>query len=297
MNTIVYNIGKEGNDVNIRFYMKYTLNLSSRLIKNAAMDKRIKVNGKVIKLRYTLKEDDVLELIINKEESQNIEPENLNIEVVYEDEDLLIVNKPPYMVVHPSKSHAAGTLANGIMYHFKENRDSSIVRLVSRLDMNTSGLVMIAKNQYAHMTLAKASDENKINKVYLAVIHGKLDPQEGTIDLPIGRMSEDDIKRKVMDEGQRSVTHYKTIDSFEEGSIVELKLETGRTHQIRVHLSHLGHPIYGDTLYGIENDEVISRQALHAYKLELPHPKTGTIIEVCSNIPEDIKKLIECIKK
>ncbi len=278
MSVITYKVGKEGQDVKIRDYMKENLNLSGRFIRGSAMDRRLRVNGKEVKLNYKLQEDDVIEVTVNAEESQNIEGEDLNIKVIYEDDDLLIVDKPPFMVVHPTKSHPMGTLANGVIHHFRSNNDNSIVRLVSRLDRDTSGLIMIAKNQFSHMNLAKSMEKNLIKKSYLAIIHGNLENQEGTIDLPIGRPTDETIKRAVLEDGQRSITHYKIKESYKEGALVELVLETGRTHQIRVHLSYVGCPIYGEQLYSDFNDEeLISRQALHAYALTWPHRRSGGI--------------------
>ena len=292
-----YEVTLNGNEMKIRDYMTDVLDLSGRFTRNAGMEKRIRVNGNVVKLNYKLSLGDVIEIQVEKKESQNIIPEDIDIEVIYEDKDLLVVNKKPFMVVHPTKSHPTGTLSNGILYYFIKNNENCIVRLVSRLDMDTSGLIMVAKNQFAHMNLAKAMEENKIVKSYLAVVHGKMDSESGTIDLPIGRPTEDSIKREVCTEGQRSVTHYKVIKEYRESSLIELTLETGRTHQIRVHLSYLGNPIYGDTLYGIEEESnTINRQALHAYKLIIPHPRTGEILNLVSNLPEDMEKLFNNLK-
>ncbi|WP_346871283.1 RluA family pseudouridine synthase [Clostridium sp. UBA5119] len=293
MSVITYKVGKEGQDVKIRDYMKENLNLSGRFIRGSAMDRRLRVNGKEVKLNYKLQEEDIIEVTVNAEESQNIEGEDLNIKVIYEDDDLLIVDKPPFMVVHPTKNHPMGTLANGVIHHFRSNNDNSIVRLVSRLDRDTSGLIMIAKNQFSHMNLAKSMEKNLIKKSYLAIIHRNLENQEGTIDLPIGRPTDETIKRAVLQDGQRSITHYKVKESYKEGTLVELVLETGRTHQIRVHLSYVGCPIYGEQLYSDFNDEeLISRQALHAYALTLPHPRSGEILNFESALPEDMAKLI-----
>lgn len=296
-NSLKYEVDKTGNGMKIREYMIDILNFSGRFTRNAAMEKRIKVNEKTVKLNYKLETGDLILVQVEKDENQNIIPEDLNIEVIYEDDDLLVVNKRPFMVVHPTKSHPIGTLSNGILYHFRKNNEGCIVRLVSRLDRDTSGLIMVAKNQFAHMSLAKSMEENKIIKSYLAIIHGHLEPNSGTIDLPIGRPNEDSIKRIVCDEGQRSITHYNIVESYDKACLIELTLETGRTHQIRVHLSHIGHPIYGDSLYGEEEDiNVINRQALHAFKLIIPHPRTGKELILVSDLPKDIKDLICKIK-
>ncbi|MEG0995310.1 MAG: RluA family pseudouridine synthase, partial [Bacilli bacterium] len=183
------------------------------------------------------------------------------------------------------------------IHHFRSNNDNSIVRLVSRLDRDTSGLIMIAKNQFSHMNLAKSMELNMIEKSYLAVVHGNLPKDSGTIDLPIGRPEDDTIRRAVLEDGQRSITHYKVLERYKDSTFVELTLETGRTHQIRVHLSHLGYPIYGDSLYcEFEDTNKIERQALHAYALSLPHPRTKEVLKFSSEIPKDMEKLIEIIK-
>ncbi|WP_404987744.1 RluA family pseudouridine synthase [Clostridium culturomicium] len=297
MSIVRYTVTKVGNNVKIRDYMKDELNLSGRFIRNSAMGQRLMVNGKEVRLRYRLSEGDEIQVKVTKEENQDIQGENLNIQVVYEDDDLLIVNKPPFMVVHPTKSHPTGTLANGVIYHFRENNDNSIVRLVSRLDRDTSGLIMIAKNQFSHMSLAKSMEQDLIEKSYLAIIHGHLRDKEGTIDRPIGRPTNETIKRAVLEDGQRSITHFKVIEEYKDSALVQLILETGRTHQIRVHLSYEGHPIYGESLYSEFNDEeLINRQALHAFRLKLPHPRSGEILEFQCEMPEDMKKLTEKLK-
>ncbi|MBC2579274.1 RluA family pseudouridine synthase [Clostridium sp. DJ247] len=296
-NKLVFEVNDEQQGLKLREYLRGVQNLSSRLVRGAALSGRIAVNGKVVKLNYVLKANDKITFDIVKEESQNIEPEQIHIDVVYEDSDVIVVNKQPGIVVHPTKSYPTGTLANGLIYHFRENNENCIVRLVSRLDMDTSGLIIVAKNQYSHMALARDMNKEEFEKSYLAVIHGNMAEKEGIINLPIYRPEGDSIQRVVDARGQESITHFKVIESFKGGDLVKLTLETGRTHQIRVHLTHLGHPLYGDILYGIEGDEkFIKRQALHAYRLKFPHPRTGKLLELETGIPEDMQQLIEKIK-
>lgn len=295
---LIYKVESRGEGMKVRDYMKDVLELSGRFIKKVGLSDRIKINGNVVRLNHKLTEGDILIIQVEKKnESQNIIPEKMDIDVVYEDMDLIIVNKPVNMVVHPTKSYPTGTLSNGVLNYFRENGENCIVRLVSRLDMDTSGLIMIAKNQFAHMSLAKSMENNLITKKYLAICHNDILEDSGTINANIGIMKEDSIKRSVMDSGQRSITHFKVLERFKKGSLIELKLETGRTHQIRVHLSYLNCPIYGDSLYGKEEKEYIKRQALHAYKLILPHPRTGEIIEVEKEMPEDMKRLVHILKE
>ena len=204
------------------------------------------------------------------------------------------------MVVHPTKTYQSGTLANGVINYFMESNQNCIVRLVSRLDMNTSGLIIIAKNQFSHGMLSKAMSENKVEKRYLAIVHGIFKEKQGTIDKPIYRPEgiENGTRRVVDERGQRSITHYKVVEEFSDSSLVECKLETGRTHQIRVHLSYLGHPIYGDVLYGDGDNEVdlIERQALHAYGLDFKSPRTEKELSLRADLPDDMKELMKKLK-
>lgn len=296
MNKISDTVPKDYDKKTIREFLKEYKDMSTRFIRKAALDKRILVDGQKVKMDYTLQQGQKVEVILNREETQDIAPEHMDIEVAYEDQDILVVNKPPFMVVHPTKSHPYGTLANGVIGYFREKGDKSIVRLVSRLDMNTSGLIIIAKNQFAHMALSRDMREDTFKKTYLAIVHNKMEAEEGTINLPIYRPTDDAIKRVVDERGQDSITHYKVIETYDKGQLLQLELETGRTHQIRVHLNYFGCSIFGDTLYGEEDQEYIGRQALHAYKLQIPHPKGGRIIEVQSNMPEDMKNLINKLK-
>ena len=301
MSTLEKKVSKEYEGATIREFLKEDLGLASRLIRRSAIEKRILVNKKEVRMRYIVHTGDLVQINLQSDESQNITPEKMDLDIVYEDEDILVINKKPYMVVHPTKTYQSGTLANGVLFYFKETNQNCIVRLVSRLDMNTSGLIIIAKNQFAHMALSKEMEENNLEKRYLAIVHGNLKEKEGTIDAPIYRPDGEEFgTMRIVDErGQRSITHYKVIEKYENASLVECTLETGRTHQIRVHLSSIGHPIYGDSLYGSgdEEQDLISRQALHAYSLDFRSPRTGEILSLKSNLPEDIKTLIEKIKK
>jgi len=289
-------VPEEFHKLKIREFLKEELGLSTRLIRGAALDKRILADGKAVKMNYVISRGEKITIDLEKEETQNIEPEDIPINVVYEDEDIIVVNKEPFMVVHPTKSHYNGTLSNGIINYFRKTGQNCIVRLVSRLDMNTSGLIIIAKNQYSHMQLSKEMKEEHFQKRYLTIVHGNLKEKEGTINEPIYRESDDTIKRTVDKRGQESVTHYKVVESYKDADLVECLLETGRTHQIRVHMSHLGHPIFGDSLYGTEDSEFIKRQALHAYGLDLHSPRTRKELRLRAELPEDMKELVNKLK-
>ena len=303
---LIYLVGADIIDVKLRDYLKYTENLSGRFIKSSGLSGKILVNGKVAKLNHRISSEDKIEIDMKRDEHQNIEPEKMDLDVVYEDIDLIVINKRPGTVVHPTRGYPSETLANGVAYYFKERGEKCIVRLVSRLDMDTTGLIIIAKNQFSHMALARdmhstdmQSKEMKsktFEKSYMAVVHGNMRNKVGTIDLPIGKPDEDCINRKVCDEGQRSVSHYEVIESYKNGDLVKVTLETGRTHQIRVHFSHIGHPLYGDSLYGTAESNYINRQALHAYKLIIPHPRTGEELIIQAVLPGDIKDLITKLK-
>ena len=284
----------------LREYLIREMGISTRLIRSASIQKRIFINNEVVKMNRVIKNGEIIKIDLEKEESQNIAPEKIDIDIVYEDEDILVVNKKPFMVVHPTKTYQSGTLANGVINYFMESNQNCIVRLVSRLDMNTSGLIIIAKNQFSHGMLSKAMSENKVEKRYLAIVHGIFKEKQGTIDKPIYRPEgiENGTRRVVDERGQRSITHYKVVEEFSDSSLVECKLETGRTHQIRVHLSYLGHPIYGDVLYGDGDNEgdLIERQALHAYGLDFKSPRTEKELSLRADLPDDMKGLIDKLK-
>lgn len=291
-NILKLKVRLEEEELKLGEYLRYNAEFSSRFIKKAAKDRRIKVNNKEVTLSYKLKFEDIIEIKVNKKEEQDIIPEKMDLDIVYEDQDIIVLNKPKGMVVHPTKRHLNGTLSNGLLYYFKEKKENSIVRLVNRLDMDTSGLILVAKNAFSHMSLARDMQKDDFVKSYLAIVHGNIKDKEGVIDKPIYRVGEGTIKRIIDERGQRSVTRFEVIKSYKDADLVKLTLETGRTHQIRVHLSSIGHPIFGDALYGKEENEYIDRQALHAYRLEFPHPKDRRILKLERDLPFDMKNLI-----
>lgn len=273
------------------------LNFSVRGLSKMKRYKTVKVNKKYISPSEKVKKGDLIEVDIT-EEMADFNPQNLNLEILYDDFDIIMVNKPPFMVVHPTKSHFENTIANGVTHYINEQKEKVKIRFVNRLDMNTSGLVIVAKNPYAQFVLSSDMKEDKVEKVYIAVVKGIVTEDSGTIDAPIYRPTDDSVKRIVDERGQASVTHYEVIERLNDATVLKLRLETGRTHQIRVHLSSLGHPIYGDTLYGYEEDsEIMPRQALHAYGLNFKSPKTKKELQLRAELPNDIKALLEKLRK
>ena len=264
------------------------MNISVRMLCSIKKEKSVTVNGKYVPMHTMVCGTDIIKIEL-PHESNEYEAQQMGIEVLYEDFDLLVVEKPFGMVVHPTRNHLENTMLNALKYYFDENGIKSKVRFVNRLDRDTSGILIVAKNAYAHSVLTKDTSMWEMHKKYIAVVEGKLD-ESGTIRLPIIK-SEDGIRRMVDENGQECVTHYRTIKSNERASFVELELETGRTHQIRVHMSAMGHPIFGDELYG-GNLDLIERQALHCIELGFYSPRLEKEIRVKTKLHDDITELL-----
>ena len=226
----------------------------------------------------------------------NFAPQDLNLNIIYDDFDLIMVDKPPFMVVHPTKSHFDNTMANGVTDYIVKKGEDVKIRFVNRLDMNTSGLVIVAKNPFAQHVLSSEMKSDDFEKKYITVVKGIIKDDENTINEPIYRPTDDSIKRVVDPRGQESITHYKVLERLNDATVVEVKLETGRTHQIRVHMAHIGHPIIGDELYGYVDENLIKRQALHAYGLKFKQPRTKEVLAFKAEIPDDMKILIEKLR-
>lgn len=267
------------------------LEISSRMIRKVKKQKNITVNGYKISINAPVRKGDLIEVVLDQEDNI-FEPEPIALDVVFENEDIMVVNKQPFLVVHPTKGHPTGTLANAIANHMVERGDDYKVRFINRLDRDTSGLMMIAKNPYAQQIISNQMRDNTVEKRYIAIVEGSFGFDEGTIDLPIGRANEGDIERIVMQGGGNAVTHFWVSEKMNDMSKVELLLETGKTHQIRVHMAHFKHPIVGDHLYGSESEN-IKRQALHCYKMSFSLPRTKERVEFEIDLPEDMKKLLK----
>jgi 23S rRNA pseudouridine1911/1915/1917 synthase len=274
-------------------YEDMSRNYLQKLIKN----ENVLINGLIRKKNYMLQSGDKIEITIPEPEELKIEPENIEIEIIYEDDYLAVVNKPRGMVVHPAIGNYTGTMVNALL--FKLGNLSSIngvIRpgIVHRIDKDTTGLLVVAKDDYTHQFLSQQIKEYKANRIYKALVHGKMKESKGTINLPIGRDEKDRKKMTVTYKNSKeAITHFETIEIFKDYSYLNIKLETGRTHQIRVHLSHIGYPIVGDDIYGRKNNEFkMKGQLLHAERLSFVHPYTKKIMEFISEIPEDFKKII-----
>lgn len=266
-----------------------------KLIKEGA----VLVNGKPVKASYRLEEEDQIEIDLPEPEEPKIEEEEIPLDILYEDEDLLIVNKPKGMVVHPAAGHRTGTLVNAVLYHCKGQLSgiNGVLRpgIVHRIDRDTTGALVVCKNDRAHNHVAKQLKEHTITRRYLAVVSGVIKEEEGTVDAPIGRHPTERKKMAAgVKNGKRAVTHYRVLRRFRNHTLIECSLETGRTHQIRVHMASIHHPVLGDTVYGASKDPYhLNGQALHARILGLVHPVTGVYIEAETPIPEYMEELMK----
>ena len=256
---------------------------------------RIKVNGGDVKAKYKVKIGDEIVVVIPEVEDLEILPEDLNLEIVYEDADVLVVNKPRGMVVHPAPGHTTGTLVNGLMHHCKDlSGINGVARpgIVHRIDKDTSGLLMVAKNDVAHESLVNQLVAKTVTRRYTALVHGHIAHDKGTIDAPIGRDQKDRQKQAVVDNGKHAVTHFQVMERFGTFTLVECRLETGRTHQIRVHMNYIGFPLAGDPKYGPKKTIDFPGQVLHAGVLGFEHPVTKEYLEFEAPIPEDFEALL-----
>lgn len=263
-------------------------------------EKNVTVNGKVKKSNYKLKLNDEIEIEIPEPIELKVEKETIPIDIVYEDNDVIIVNKDKDMVVHPAPGNYTGTLVNALMYHCNDlSGINGVLRpgIVHRIDKDTSGILVIAKNDNSHNELAKQFKDHSITRTYYALVEGKLKSDTGSIDAPIGRHPVDRIKMAVVKDGKRAVTHYEVIEKFNHYTLVKCNLETGRTHQIRVHMAHIGHPLVGDEIYGFKKQKFkLQGQVLHAKDLGFIHPTTKEYVEFSSKLPIYFENLLNNLR-
>jgi len=269
------------------------MNISKNLITILKQNNKILLNNLNVNINFFVIPGDKITILLDHAEStKNIEPQNMPLEILYEDDSIIALNKPPHIVVHPTYNHPSGTLANALAYYFAKTNQSLKIRPVSRLDKGTSGIVIFAKNQYVQDCLAKQMKTLCFKKEYIGIVKNHMPEKSGTINLPIARKPGSIISRYISPSGAPSITHYKILRLLKYASIVKFNLETGRTHQIRVHCQSVGTPLIGDTLYG-ESSSEIRRQALHSAKVKLIHPKTKKHLKLYSPLPYDIKGLLK----
>lgn len=258
-------------------------------------DGSVLVNGAIVKTNYKCSLNDKLEITIPEPEVLDVIAEEMDLEIFYEDADVLVVNKPKGMVVHPAPGHLTGTLVNGLMAHCKDlSGINGVLRpgIVHRIDKDTSGLLMVAKNDMAHESLVNQLVAKTVTRKYKALVHGNIQHDHGTIDAPLGRDQKDRQSMTVVDNGKHAVTHFNVLERFKDFTFVECQLETGRTHQIRVHMKYIGYPLAGDPKYGPKKTLDLGGQALHAGLLGFDHPRTGEYLEFEAPLPEYFVELL-----
>lgn len=281
---------------NVKEVLKSYFGISDRLLTKLKKNQKIYLNNINTYINTQIKVNDLIEVILNFEEtSENIVSTKMNLDIIFEDEYMLILNKPANMPVHPSILHYENSLSNGIQFYYKENNIKTKIRPVNRLDKDTSGIVIFAKNEYIQETLIKQMKNKTFKKEYIAILEGFLEKNSGTINAPISRKENSIIEREINFSGDIAITHFKLIKNFEYENkklcLVNFELETGRTHQIRVHSKYIGHPILGDSLYG-NSSFIINRQALHAYKITFIHPISNKKYVFEAPLPNDINKIL-----
>ena len=263
-------------------------------------DDVVTVNGKAVKGNYKVKENDEITVTIPEPEELDIQPEDMNLEIYYEDADVLVVNKPRGMVVHPAPGHTSGTLVNGLMHHCTDlSGINGVMRpgIVHRIDKDTSGLLMVAKNDMAHESLVNQLVAKTVTRRYKAIVHGVIPHDKGTIDAPIARDKKERQSMTVDENGKHAVTHFQVLERFKDFTLVECRFETGRTHQIRVHMKYIGYPLAGDPKYGPKKTLDMNGQALHAGILGFDHPRTGEYIQFEAPIPEVFEDALNILRK
>ncbi|NLK63967.1 MAG: RluA family pseudouridine synthase [Tissierellia bacterium] len=285
----------------IDVFISEKLNESRNSVQKLISDGNITVNDKEVKANYKVKINDAIKIVIPPPELLDVEAENIPLDIIYEDKDLVVINKAQGMVVHPAPGHYSGTMVNGLMYHLKDlSTINGVLRpgIVHRLDKNTSGLMLVAKNDRAHNFLAKCLKEHSINRIYYALIQGNIKKDEGEINAPLGRSEKDRKKRTVTHKNSKeAITNYWVVERYGNYTLVKLQLKTGRTHQIRVHMKHIGHPVVGDDVYGSKSNKFgLDGQLLHSKILGFIHPTTKEYMEFESELPDYFIKVLNKIK-
>lgn len=292
MELIRYQVPPELAGTTVWAVLRNQLALSRLMIRRLKLADGISVNGMPVKTHHRLHPGDELRLVAADRPSPGVIPEPMPLDVCYEDSALLVLSKPAGVVVHPTKGEYTGTLGNGVSHYLMQQGHSGRLHPVHRIDKDTSGLVIFAKHELAHLRIADALDSGQVQRRYLAVARGHLSVARGRIDWPIGRMPGHGSMRRVDPDGQSAVTHFQVLRHLQGATLLDLLLETGRTHQIRVHLAHLGYPLVGDPFYGSPHP-ILGRQALHAAALRLPHPITGEVLDLRAPLAADLRHVID----
>lgn len=302
MEELMFYVEKEDEGTRIDKYLSDNIEDRSRaFIQNLIDENNITVNDKNIKSNYKVKEKDKVKVIIPVPKELTIAGEDIPLDIVFEDKDVVVVNKPQGMVVHPASGVYSGTLVNALLNHCEDlSGINGVVRpgIVHRIDKDTSGVLVIAKNDFAHNKLAEQFKEHSMKREYYALVEGRFKDEEGIVDAPLGRHPQDRIKMAVVKDGKRAVTHYKVIETYKNTSLIKCRLETGRTHQIRVHMAYIGHPLVGDPVYGYKKQKYnLEGQMLHAKVLGFVHPTLNEYMEFESELPSYFTKILEILKK
>ena len=292
--TIEYIIEKEDAGLRIEQFLKRRGYSSKTLAAIKRMPKSVIVNGEHFYMRQELKEGDRLSIhIMETESSEKVPPTEIPLNIVYEDEDIIVINKPAHMPIHPSLNNYTNSLANALAWYYEKQNKPFVFRCCNRLDRDTSGLTVVAKHLVSGNILSSMVKERKFHRQYLAIVRGHVIPPSGTINAPLGRKEGTIIERTIdWEHGENAITHYHVVEEKNGHSLVSLKLETGRTHQIRIHMKHLGFPLIGDYLYNPDM-EFINRQALHSHKISFTHPITGEPMNFVAPLPEDMQRVLE----
>ena len=292
---LTYTVGKDEHFDNIKELLKTKFEISDRLLLKLKSNNKILLNEEVTNVKAPVNSNDIIEILLDYEEDNtNIVPTQMKLNILFEDEYLLILNKPAGYPIHPSMLHFEDSISNGVKYYFDSIGLQKKIRPVNRLDKDTSGLVIFAKNEYVQECLVRQMKNNSFIKEYIAICEGVLPQETGVINAPIARKENSIIERCVSSTGDNAVTYFDVVKTNGKLSVVHLRLETGRTHQIRVHLAHIGNPVLGDTLYG-KASNLIDRQALHSYKVSFIHPITHKKVELIAPLFEDMKNIIDKI--
>lgn len=302
MEEMIYNISSDEKAIRIDKFLSSKFEDKSRsFIQGLIENEGVLVNDKKIKSNYKLKENDKIEIKMPEVKELEVEAENIPLNIIYEDKDVIVVNKPKGMVVHPAPGNYTGTLVNALLYHCKDlSSINGVIRpgIVHRIDKDTTGILVVAKNDNAHNKLSEQLKVHSMKREYYALVEGRIKKDSGTIDKPLARSKKDRLKIAITPEGKRAVTHYEVIERFKNASLVKCILETGRTHQIRVHMASIGYPLVGDPTYGFKKGKFKNEgQMLHAKTLGFIHPTTNEYMEFTSELPENYKELLENLRK